>query len=53
MAEAPTYLELPAPVPPAGRKMPTKVADAREAMTRVLVDNLLAARDGRELPNRV
>jgi glyoxylate reductase len=25
----------------------------REAMTRVLVDNLLAARDGRELPNRV
>ena len=25
----------------------------REAMTRVLVDNLLAGRDGRELPNRV
>jgi glyoxylate reductase len=25
----------------------------REAMTRVLVDNLLAAREGRELPNRV
>jgi glyoxylate reductase len=25
----------------------------REAMTRVLVDNLLAARDGQELPNRV
>ena len=25
----------------------------REAMTRVLADNLLAARDGRELPNRV
>jgi len=25
----------------------------REAMTRVLVDNLFAARDGRELPNRV
>jgi glyoxylate reductase len=25
----------------------------REAMTRVLVDNVLAARDGRELPNRV
>jgi glyoxylate reductase len=28
-------------------------AATREAMTRVLVDNLLAARDGRELPNRV
>ena len=28
-------------------------AATREAMTRVLVDNLLAARDGRELPNPV
>jgi glyoxylate reductase len=28
-------------------------AATREAMTRVLVDNLLAARDGRELPNRI
>jgi glyoxylate reductase len=28
-------------------------AATREAMTRVLVDNLLAAREGRELPNRV
>ena len=28
-------------------------ASTREAMTRILVDNLLAARDGRELPNRV
>jgi glyoxylate reductase len=28
-------------------------AATREAMTRVLVDNLLAVRDGRELPNRV
>ena len=28
-------------------------AATREAMTRVLVDNLLAARDGREPPNRV